>query len=117
MKDYRNLVVWQKAHQMVLMTYKTTLLFPAEERYNLIGQLRRASTSIPTNIAEGCGKSTQKDFAYVLQVALGSTQEVEYLNFLSNELGYTGDTEYKNLKRAVGEVKAMLIALIKKIKH
>jgi len=116
MKDYRNLVVWQKSHQIVLNIYKVTLQFPPEERYNLISQLRRASTSVPTNIAEGCGKFTERDFAYFLQIALGSTQEVEYLNFLSFELKYINDKDYNRLRLAIGEVKAMLIALIKKIK-
>ncbi len=98
MKDYRNLVVWQKSHQIVLNIYKVTLQFPAEEGYNLISQLRRASTSVPTNIAEGCGKFTERDFAYFLQIALGSTQEVEYLNFLSFELKYINDKDYNRLR-------------------
>ena len=116
MKDYKKLIVWQKAHQLVLGIYKATLSFPKDEQYNLTSQLRRAATSSPTNIAEGCGKFTQSDFARYLQIAQGSAQEVEYLSFLSYELGYIEDEEYKNLNGLVNEVKAMLISLIKKVR-
>ncbi|MFZ6011639.1 MAG: four helix bundle protein, partial [Bacteroidota bacterium] len=88
MKNFRELIVWQKAHQLVLLIYKLTKVFPAEEKFNLISQIRRAATSIPTNIAEGCGKFTHKDFARYLQNAQGSSQELEYLSFLSFELDY-----------------------------
>ncbi len=116
MKDYKNLIVWQKAHQLVLRVYKATRSFPKDEQYNLTSQLRRAATSSPTNIAEGCGKFTQNDFARYLQHAQGSAQEVEYLSFLSYELGYMKEEEYKSLNGLVNEVKAMLISLIKKVR-
>ncbi len=67
MKDYRKLIVWQKSHVLVLSIYKLTKGFPREEQFNLISQLRRAVTSVPTNIAEGCGRMTQRDFARFLQ--------------------------------------------------
>jgi four helix bundle protein len=116
MQDYKKLVVWQKSHQLVLLVYKLTVSFPKEERYSMISQLRRSSISIPTNIAEGCGKSTARDFVSFLQIALGSTQEVEYLSFLSCELGYTDQIMYKKMSRDIGELKAMLISLIKKVR-
>lgn len=77
MQDYKQLVVWQKS-QIVLDICRTTKQFQKEERYNLISQIRRASVSIPTNIAEGSGRFTARDFATFLQTALGSTQEIEY---------------------------------------
>src|SRR5688500_7586442 len=95
MKNYKDLLVWQKAHVLVLAAYKASRAFPKEERYNLTSQLRRAATSIPTNLAEGCGKFTQRDFARYLQNALGSAQEVEYLGFLSFELGYLSLEDFK----------------------
>ena len=88
MKNYKNLNVWKKAHSLVLQLYKETAGFPQAELYNLTSQIRRASTSIPTNLAEGCGKSTQADLARYIQISIGSTQEVEYLAFLSYELLY-----------------------------
>jgi four helix bundle protein len=116
MKNYRDLNVWKKAHELVLLIYKYTKTFPKEEQFNLISQLRRAGTSIPTNIAEGCGKFTQRDFANYLQTSQGSTQEVEYLLFLSYDLGYLKHDDYKGLDLQVNEVKAMLISLIKKVR-
>lgn len=116
MKDYKKLVVWQKAHKLVILVYKVTKNFPKEELFNLTIQLRKAATSTPTNIAEGCGKFTQRDFAKFLQDTQGSAQEVEYLSFLSYELGYIKKEVYDQLDSLVNEVKAMLISLIKKIR-
>jgi four helix bundle protein len=116
MKDYKKLVVWEKSHKIVLELYKLTKSFPVEERFNLVNQFRRSGISIPTNIAEGCGKFTQSDFVSYLQIALGSTQETEYLCFLSYELNYIDKTSYEKIDREIGEVKAMLISLIKKIR-
>ena len=114
MKNYRDLIVWQKSHLLVLSLYEMTKTFPKDERFNLISQLRRAGTSVPTNIAEGCGKFTQRDFAKYLQDAFGSLQEVEYLSFLSFELAYMTNDDYRRIGSKINEVKAMLIALIKK---
>lgn len=117
MKNYKDLNVWRKAHELVLLIYKLTKKFPREEQFNLISQMRRAGTSIPTNIAEGCGKYTQRDFANYLQTAQGSSQEIEYLSFLSYELGYLKEDDYRVLDINVNEVKAMLISLIKKVRR
>lgn len=116
MKNFKNLNVWQKAHAFVLSVYKATKTFPKEELYSLTTQLRRAAVSIPTNVAEGCGKFTQRDFARYLQHSLGSTQEVEYLVLLSFELGYLPLNEFKEFDRQINEVKAMLIKLILKVR-
>ena len=116
MKNYRDLIVWLKAHKNVLQIYKLTKTFPKEEQFGITSQIRRAATSVPTNIAEGCGKFTQKDFANFLQNALGSCQEMEYLTFLSSELRYLNEDEFENLIKEINEVKAMLISLIKKVR-
>ncbi|HRJ76165.1 MAG TPA: four helix bundle protein, partial [Anaerolineales bacterium] len=78
MKDFRQLKVWEKSHQLALAVYKVTKSFPKEELYGLTTQIRRASMSIPTNIAEGCGRNTDADFARFLQIAMGSASETEY---------------------------------------
>jgi four helix bundle protein len=116
MKDYRKLVVWDKAHKLVLFIYNVTQTFPKEERYGLTSQIRRAATSTPTNIAEGCGKSTQKDFAHYLEIAFASMQEVQYLSFLSFELKYLDAMAFTTLENNIDEVKAMLMRLIQKVR-
>lgn len=117
MKDYKKLIVWQKAHQNVLDVYKLTMVFPKEEQYGITSQIRRAIVSVTNNIVEGCGKYTEKDFANFLQQALGSCQESEYLLSLSYELGYLKKNQHEIIGSQVGEVKAMLISLIKKIRN
>jgi four helix bundle protein len=116
MQDFKDLIVWKKAHENALIIYNLTKSFPKDELYGITSQLRRASVSIPTNIAEGCGKFTQKDFANFLQISLGSSHEVEYLIFLVFELKYIDEEDYLKLNKSVNEVKAMLISLIKKIR-
>ncbi len=78
MQNYKDLKVWEKVHLLALEIYRASKSFPKEERFNIMSQIRRASISIPTNIAEGCGKFTRKDFGNFLQIALGSANEVEY---------------------------------------
>jgi four helix bundle protein len=117
MKDYKKLLVWQKAHALVLSIYRETKSFPREEQYGIKSQIRRAAVSTPTNIAEGCGKFTHKDFAYFLQVAFASAQEVEYLLFLSLELKYLNQELYQKLNQDVIEIKAMLMSLLKKVRR
>ena len=78
MRDFRELKVWQKAHRFVLDLYRHTQGFPAEERFGLTVQLRRAAVSVASNIAEGCGREGERDFARFLSIAGGSASEVEY---------------------------------------
>ena len=116
MKDYKKLIVWQKGHDNAKLVYDLTKRFPKEERYGITSQIRRAVVSVPTNIAEGCGKFTQRDFARYLQIAFGSAQETEYLSLLSYELGYLEEEQYLKTKSLTNEVKAMLISLLKKVR-
>ena len=116
MKNFKELIVWKKAHENALLIYNSTKGFPKEEQFGIISQIRRAAVSVPTNIAEGCGKFTQKDFANFLQIAFGSAQEVEYLLLLSYELEYLNKEEYQKTDSLINEVKAMLISLLKKVR-
>ncbi len=115
MKDFRALKVWQKAHQLVLAVYRHTNSFPAEERYGLTSQVRRACASIATNIAEGCGRAGDRELARFLGIAAGSASEVEYLLLLAHDLSYLDVAEHTELSAAVIEIKKMLAAFIAKL--
>ena len=117
MKDFRKLRVWEKSHKVVLSIYSVTETFPQKEVYGIISQVRRSASSIPANIAEGCGKISDQDFARFLQIALGSTHETEYYLLLSKDLTYLNEENYNTLQTDLTEVKSMLISLIKKIKN
>ena len=116
MKDFRQLKVWEKAHLLALAIYKETKKFPKEELYGLTSQIRRASISIPTNIAEGCGRNTDAEFARFLQIAMGSASETEYQLLLSQDLGFLNKDQYDNLNLDVTEIKRMLVSLLKTLR-
>ena len=116
MKDFRKLKVWEKAHDVTLRFYNLTKKFPREELYGLTSQIRRAAVSIPTNISEGCVRSSDADFARFLYISLGSASELEYLTLLSSELKYIDKSPSADLLNEVNEVKKMLISLFKKLK-
>ncbi|HDZ01706.1 MAG TPA: four helix bundle protein [Nitrospirae bacterium] len=116
MKDSRELNVWEKSHRLTLKLYKATSNFPREEVYGLTSQIRRAGASIPTNIAEGCGRSRDTELARFLEIAMGSASEVEYLLLLSNDLNLLHSSDYKNLMTDAIEIKRMLTSFFKKLK-
>jgi four helix bundle protein len=116
MKDFRQLKVWEKSHQLALAVYKATKDFPKEELYGLTSQIRRSSMSIPTNIAEGCGRNTDKEFARFLQIAMGSASETEYQLILARDLGFLSQDSYGALQNEVEEVKRMLASLLKTLR-
>ena len=111
MRDYRNLIAWQKAHELTLTVYRLTRDFPRDERFGLSAQLRRASASIATNIAEGSGRSTNADFARFLAIAAGSASEVQYQLELARDLGFSSTTAGKAYALS-HEVKRLLHGLI-----
>lgn len=116
MKDFRQLKVWEKSHQLALAVYKETKKFPKEELYGLTSQIRRASMSIPTNIAEGCGRNTDAEFARFLQIAMGSASETEYQLILALDLEFLSKGSYEKLHNEVEEVKRMLASLLKTLR-
>jgi four helix bundle protein len=116
MKDFRRLQVRQKAHLLTLKVYEATRNFPKEELYGLTTQMRKSSSSIPTNIAEGCGRGGDTEFARFLQIAMGSASELEYELILSRDLHYLSHDEYESLNQDTVEVKRMLAPFIGKLK-
>lgn len=116
MRDFRELKVWEKGHQLTLAVYKATTTFPRDELYGLTSQIRRACASIPANIAEGCGRSGDAELARFFQIAMGSASELEYHLLLAHDLAFLNDSDYKHLDREVTEVKRMLTSFIQKLK-
>lgn len=116
MSNYKELKVWQKSHLLALRVYKITETFPANEMYGLTSQLRRVAASIPTNIAEGQGRLSKKEYKQFLSISRGSAKEVEYLLLLAKDLGYINDEIYKELSTKCETILKMLNGLIKSIK-
>jgi four helix bundle protein len=112
MQDFRNLKVWQKGHRVTLDVYAATESFPSREIHGLTSQLRRAAYSIPSNLAEGCGRQTDKEFARSAHIAMGSACELEYFLLLARDLKYLPHEQHESLSAAAVEVKRMLAALI-----
>jgi len=115
MKDFRNLNVWRKAHELVLASYRRTAGFPKQEMYGMTSQIRRCASSIAANIAEGCGKRGNGEFYRYLNIAAGSASELEYHFLLAHDLNLLDDINYQLLSRDVIEVKRMLASLIGKV--
>ena len=117
MQDFKNINVWKKSHLTVLEIYRITSLFPNNENYSLVQQMRRAAYSIPSNIAEGSCRSTDKDFARFLYHSLGSANELEYFLLLGYDLKYINEEEYTGLNFKINEIKKMLTTFIKKLQY
>ena len=115
MRDFHDLKVWAKAHQLVLAVYKVSAGFPQREIYALTSQLRGAAISIESNIAEGCGRNTEAEFARFLQIAMGSASEVQYNLLLARDLRFLNDSEFEQLENDTIAVKRMLATLIKRL--
>lgn len=116
MRDYRELKVWAKAHEYALAVYKATRSFPREELYGLTSQLRRSASSVPCNIAEGCGRNGDGELARFLDIAYGSASESDYQLLLTKELGYLDKDAFANLSAMVTEIRRMLNGLIKRLR-
>jgi four helix bundle protein len=115
LRNFRELTVWEKSHELVLDVYRVSRGFPSEERFGLTVQLRKAVVSIGSNIAEGCGRGTDKDFARFLNIAAGSASEVEYQILLARDLGYLSAEDYDRLNENVNEVKRILNSFIQSL--
>jgi len=115
MQHYSKLEVWRRSHQLVLALYRCTDSFPVTERYGLSNQLRRAASSVPTNIAEGSKRATPSDYAHFLNIAEGSLSETEYLLLLCRDLGYVPQDVARDRLAEVLELLRMLHALRKTV--
>jgi four helix bundle protein len=115
MQNFKKLAVWEKSHQLTLNIYKSTSAYPKEELYGLTSQMRRSASSIPTNIAEGCGRNTQPQFARFLNISFDSASELEYQIILSKDLGFISDEIFRELSEKVTEIKRMLSSLLQKV--
>lgn len=113
---FQDLHVWQKAHQLVLNIYELTKSFPKDEKFRITEQLLRAVISIPTNIAEGFGRYTTKDYIKFLIIARGSVSEVVYLLLLTKDLNYISKTDYENYLQELEEIGEMINGLINSLK-
>lgn len=116
MADYKQLAVWQRAHQFTIGIYKVTLGFPQSEMFGLVSQMRRSAVSIGSNLAEGRGRGGDSEFRRFIQIALGSASEIEYQLLVAHDVGLLGSHEYKQLNREIGEINRMLWALHQKVK-
>jgi four helix bundle protein len=116
MQNYRQLEVWRKAHVAAVNVHRATETIPRSGNTGLIGQIRRAALSIPANIAEGCSRSSDLDFAKFVQIAIGSASELEYHLHFATDIALLQRTEYEARQMEIVEVRRMLIGLLKKLR-
>ena len=116
-RDHRKLEVFGIADELALLMYKTTSQFPAEERYGLRTQLRRAAVSIPTNLVEGCARETERDFLRFVDISFGSAREVTYLTTLAKRLGFIDEPNAAKLEELGRRIQAALVALRSALEH
>ena len=116
MSDYKKLKVWEDAHKFTVDIYNITQKFPNNEQYGLTSQIRRSSSSIPTNIVEGCGQLDNGNLIRFLGIAKGSAFEVEYQLLLAKDLKYINEKDYDELNEKIQKIISMLTNLIKSLR-
>lgn len=117
MHNFKELKVWQKAIEFTVEIYKLTASFPSEERFGLISRLRRASVSTSSNIAEGSGRNSDKDFVRFLSISIGSAYETETQLIISRRLNYVDHTKFEELATKITEIQRMLNAFSENLKN
>lgn len=110
-KSFEDLEVWRKAHELTLLIYRLTRAFPPDERFGLISQLRRASSSVAANIAEGYGRRTTKELLRSLRIANGEAEETRHFSLLSKDLSYMNQQEFDTVNQWCQSVSQLLSAL------
>ena len=115
--DFRNLKVWEKGHRLTLDVYAATRPFPRDELVALTGQLRRSASSIPANIAEGCGRNGDAELARFMDIAMGSASELSYHLILARDLGYLLSQNYDRLAGETEEIKRMLATFTARLRN
>lgn len=116
MQDFRELKVWQKAHELTLAVYEVTRSFPRDEQFGLTSQIRRSCSSIGANLAEGCGRNGDAEFARFCSIAMGSASELEYHLLLARDLKMIKPSDYESLSQSATELKRMLTGLTQKVR-
>ena len=115
MQDFRNLKVWRQAHELTLRVYRLSAGFPSDERFGLTSQIRRCASSVPANIAEGCGRGTPRELLRFLRIASGSAHELEYFLILSRDLKFLSETDHEPAVDLLREVRRMLAGLMRSV--
>jgi four helix bundle protein len=115
-KSYRDLQVWQKAHELTLLVFKTTDSFPRTDLYGIVSQVRRSSSSVAANIAEGFGRGTTKEFLRVLQIARGELEETRYFMLLSRDLHKISPEEFARIDAECDSVGRLMNALARSLR-
>ena len=116
MRNFRDLVVWQRSHRFALALYRATERFPKGEVFGLTSQIRRAGSSVPTNLAEGCGRWGDGDMGRFVQIAMGSASELDSLILLAADLCYFRKDEAAELQKELTEIRCMLTMFYKRLR-
>jgi len=116
MRNYEDLLVWRKAHNLTLAIYKATQCFPPEEKFGLTSQIRRSCASIGANLAEGCGRRSDAEMGRFVQIAMGSGAELSYHLLLARDLGLVSKPAFTQLRSDLSEVMRMLSSLSQKLR-
>lgn len=116
MRNYKDLRVWDEAHRLTLAAYRATVAFPKDERFGMISQIRRASGSIPANLAEGCGRRSDGEMSRFVHIAMGSCAELSYHLLLAKDLGFLSAEDFAALSVQTERVMKMLSALSAKVR-
>ena len=112
-QTYRDLIVWQKSKELVIASYLVSKSMPADEKYALVSQIKRAATSIPANIAEGFGRSSSKDREHFYTIARGSVYELDTHIQIAKDLGFINDKEFTEILQQIEDVIKLLSAFIR----
>ena len=115
MHNYNNLQIWQQAMDLVEDIYKLTASFPPEEKFGLVSQMTRAAVSIPSNIAEGAGRNSDKDFAHFISIAIGSLYELNTQIVLSERLGYINQIQSQELQKKLDNLQRKSVSFKSKL--
>lgn len=115
MHKYKELSIWKKSVELGTDIYKLTKRFPADEKFGLISQMRRSTISVPSNIAEGAGRKSNKEFAQFLSISYGSLCELDTQLIISSNLGYVKEDELAHLSNRIVELQKMIFSLIVKL--
>lgn len=117
MRNYRDLQVWTKAHQLTLELYRLSGSFPREEIYGVTSQVRRAAASVGANLAEGCGRRTSSELARFVRIAMGSASELDYHLLLCRDLGFLGDADFQRTAKKLTEVRKMMTSFLTRVEE